>query len=166
MVDSLLQVTPEEVARGVRLGEYGGHGLSVPGEIWRPHGQYSLRYSTVRFGQWGVPHPVETQLCSYQPLSPSLKPEWSISSAFQCTVQSQFSPGDLCRLQKNMNLLSLKESVYNDNPDSIEKLKANNRGEIKRIPRDMLGRVLNNFNVRVAAVIQQRVVLIKHFSNY
>jgi len=45
--------------------------------------------------------------------------------------------------------------TYNDNPDSIERLKENNRREIRRIPRDMLERVVNNFNVRVAAVIQQ-----------
>jgi len=166
MVDCLLQVTPEEVASGVKLGQYGGHGFSVIGEIWRPHGQYCLRYSTVRFGQWGVRHPVETQLCSYQPLSSSLKPEWSISTASQCTVQGQFSLGDFRFLQKKYRLGFLKESVYNDHPDSIEKRKANNRREIRRISRDMLERVLNTFNVRVAAVIQQRGVWIKHFSNY
>ena len=51
----------------------------------------------------GVHHPVEIQLCSYQPISSSLKPEWSISSASQRTVQSQLSPSDLHHLQKSMD---------------------------------------------------------------
>ena len=36
--------------------------------------------------------------------------------------------------------------------------KENIRTEIRRIPRDILERVVNNFDVRVAAVIQQRGV--------
>ena len=49
----------------------------------------------------------------------------------------------------------MKERVYNDNPFTIERLKENIWREISRITRDMLERVINNFNVRVAAVIQQ-----------
>ena len=57
--------------------------------------------------------------------------------------------------------------VYQDNPDTIERLsKENIRREIKRIPRDMLERVVNNFNLRVAAVIQQRGAWIEHVINY
>ena len=47
----------------------------------------------------------------------------------------------------------MKERVYQDNPVTIERLKQNIRREIRRIPRDMLE---NNFNVTVAAMIQQR----------
>jgi len=50
----------------------------------------------------------------------------------------------------------LKEKAYHDEPDTIERLKENNDIEINTISRDMLERVVNNFNVRVAAVIQQR----------
>ena len=60
----------------------------------------------------------------------------------------------------------LKERVYQDNPDTIERLKENIRREIRRIPRDMLERVMNNFNVRVAAVIRQRGAWIEHVINY
>ena len=56
----------------------------------------------------------------------------------------------------------LKERVYQDNPDTIGSLKQNIRREIRRIPRDMLERVMDNFNVRMAAVIQQRGAWIKH----
>ena len=42
----------------------------------------------------------------------------------------------------------------------------NIRREIKRIPRDMLERVVNNYNVRVAAVIRQQGAWIEHVINY
>ena len=47
----------------------------------------------------------------------------------------------------------LKESVYANNPQTIEALKANIRWEIWRILVDMCDRVIRNFNVRVATVI-------------
>ena len=50
----------------------------------------------------------------------------------------------------------LKERVYEDNPDTIERLKENIKREIRRIPNDVLDRAMDNFNVRVANVIQQR----------
>ena len=61
----------------------------------------------------------------------------------------------------------LKERVYQDNPNTIiDRLKENIRREIRRIPNDMLDRVMNNFNVRVAGVIQQRGARIEHVINY
>ena len=41
----------------------------------------------------------------------------------------------------------LKARVYQDNPPTIERLKENIKREIRRIPRDMLERVIDNFNV-------------------
>jgi hypothetical protein len=60
----------------------------------------------------------------------------------------------------------LKERVYEDNPDTIDRLKENIRREIRRIPNDMLERVVNNFNVRVAHVIQRRGAWVEHVINY
>ena len=60
----------------------------------------------------------------------------------------------------------LKERVYEDNPDTIERLKKNVKREIRRIPNDVLERVMDNFNVRVANVIQQRGAWIEHIINY
>lgn len=41
-------------------------------------------------------------------------------------------------------------------------IKENVKRENKRIPGEMLNRLVDNFNVRVAAVIQQRSAWIKH----
>ena len=60
----------------------------------------------------------------------------------------------------------LKERVYHNNPQTIDALKENIRREIRKIPREMLDRVINNFNVRVAAVIQRRGAWIEHVINY
>ena len=60
----------------------------------------------------------------------------------------------------------LKDRVYQDNPPTIERLKENIKREIRRIPGEMLERVIDNFNVRVAAVIQQRGAWIEHVINY
>jgi hypothetical protein len=49
----------------------------------------------------------------------------------------------------------LKEKVYANNPQTLAELKENIRREIRNIPRDMIARVIANFNVRVANVIQQ-----------
>ena len=45
----------------------------------------------------------------------------------------------------------LKERVYYNNPQTIEALKTNICQEIRRIPLEMSGNVITNFNVRVAA---------------
>ena len=60
----------------------------------------------------------------------------------------------------------LKERVYANNPQTIETLKANIRQEIRRIPLDMCDRVIRNFNVPVATVIQRRGAWIEHVINY
>ena len=60
----------------------------------------------------------------------------------------------------------LKDRVYSNNPQTIEALKENIRREIRRIPREMLDRVITNFNVRVGAVIQRRGSWIEHIINY
>ena len=61
----------------------------------------------------------------------------------------------------------LKERVYQDNPNTIDRLKENTRREIRRIiPNDMLDRAINNFNVRKAGVIQQRGPWIEHVTHY
>ena len=60
----------------------------------------------------------------------------------------------------------LKERVYANNPQTIEALKANILQEIRRIPLDMCDRVIRNFNVRVATVIQRRGAWIEHINNY
>jgi hypothetical protein len=44
----------------------------------------------------------------------------------------------------------LKEKVYANNPQTLAVLKENIRREIRNIPRDMIVRVIANFNVRVA----------------
>ena len=60
----------------------------------------------------------------------------------------------------------LKERVYDNNLQTIDALKENIRREIRRIPREMLDRVINNFNVRVATVIQTRGAWIEYVINY
>lgn len=60
----------------------------------------------------------------------------------------------------------LKERKYEDNPDTIDWLKENIKREIRRIPSDILERVINNFSARVANVIQQRSAWIEHVINY
>ena len=60
----------------------------------------------------------------------------------------------------------LKDRVYENNPQTTEVLKDNIRREIRWIPQEMLSRVVDNFNVRVAAVIQRRGAWIKHIINY
>ena len=60
----------------------------------------------------------------------------------------------------------LKERVYANNPQTIEGLKANILQEIRRIPLDMCDRVIRNFNVRVATVIQRRGAWIENINNY
>ena len=47
----------------------------------------------------------------------------------------------------------LKDRVYENNPQTTEVLKDNIRREIRWIPQEMLSRVVDNFNVRVAAVL-------------
>jgi len=52
LVDSPLQVTPEEVFGELKSGEYAGHWMSVLREVSpRSPGKYSLRYSRVQFEQ-------------------------------------------------------------------------------------------------------------------
>lgn len=60
----------------------------------------------------------------------------------------------------------LKDRVYANNPQTIDALKNNIRTEIRRIPHDMLDRVITNFNVRVATVIQRQGAWIEHIINY
>lgn len=60
----------------------------------------------------------------------------------------------------------LKERIYDNNPQTLAALKGNIRREIRRIPADMIGRVIENFNVRVGAVIGQRGAWIEHIINY
>lgn len=60
----------------------------------------------------------------------------------------------------------LKERIYDNNPQILADLKDNIRREIRRIPADMIGRVIDNFNVRVAAVIRQGGAWIEHVINY
>ena len=43
---------------------------------------------------------------------------------------------------------------YENNTQTVEALKTNIRREIRRIPQEMCARVIQNFNVRVATVIQ------------
>ena len=60
----------------------------------------------------------------------------------------------------------LKERIYDNNPKTLVDLKDNIRREIRCIPADMIGRVINNFNVRVAAIVHQRCTWIEHIINY
>ena len=60
----------------------------------------------------------------------------------------------------------LKEKVYHNNLQTIDELKENIRCETKRIPHEMLDRVINNFNVHVATIIQRRGAGIEHVINY
>lgn len=70
----------------------------------------------------GVHHPVEIQLCSYQPISSSLKPEWSIASASQHTVQSRLSPSDLHHLQKSMDAHHMVVCLFFDTQGCLHML--------------------------------------------
>ena len=47
----------------------------------------------------------------------------------------------------------LKERIYCNNPQTLSDLKDNIRREIRHIPSDMIGRVVDNFNIWVAGVI-------------
>ena len=60
----------------------------------------------------------------------------------------------------------LKEKVYHNILQTIDELKENIHCETKRIPHEMLDRVINNFNVRVATIIQRRGAGIEHVINY
>ena len=60
----------------------------------------------------------------------------------------------------------LKERIYQNNPQTLTALKDNIRREIRMIPADMIGRVIDNFNARVGAVIRQRGAWIEHVINY
>ena len=60
----------------------------------------------------------------------------------------------------------LKEGVYTGNPRTSEELKESIRTEIRKIPPEMLTRVVDNFDVCLAAVIQQRGAWIEHIINY
>ena len=60
----------------------------------------------------------------------------------------------------------LKERIYDKNPQTLADLKDNLRREIRHILADMIGRVIDNFNVRVAAVIRQEGAWIEHIINY
>ena len=60
----------------------------------------------------------------------------------------------------------LKKRIYDNNPQTLADLKDNIRTEMRRIPDDMIGRVIDNFDVRVAAVIRQGRDWIKHIINY
>jgi len=50
----------------------------------------------------------------------------------------------------------LKERIYNNNPQTLPDLKDNIKREIRGIPANMIGRVIDNFNVRVGAVNRQK----------
>ena len=60
----------------------------------------------------------------------------------------------------------LKERVHHNNLQIIDVLKENIHREIRRIPREMLDRVINNFNVCVANVIQRRGAWIEYVINH
>ena len=60
----------------------------------------------------------------------------------------------------------LKGRIYANNPQTLEALKTNIRREVRNIPADMIARVIANFDVRVAAVIQQRGAWIVHIITY
>ena len=60
----------------------------------------------------------------------------------------------------------LKERVHHNNLQIIDVLKENIHREIRRIPREMLDRVINNFNVCVATVIQRRGAWIEYVINH
>lgn len=60
----------------------------------------------------------------------------------------------------------MKGKVYEDNPQTIEALKTIIRREIRGIPQEMCPRVVQNFNVRVATVIQRRGAQMEDVINY
>ena len=55
--------------------------------------------------------------------------------------------------------------MYADNLKTCEELKQSIRSEIRRIPEDMLTRVVDNFSVRFATVIQQHRAWTEHIIN-
>ena len=57
----------------------------------------------------------------------------------------------------------LKERTYDNNPQTLAGLRDKIR---RRIPADMIRRVIDNFNVRVAAVQRQGGAWIEHIINY
>ena len=59
-----------------------------------------------------------------------------------------------------------KERVYDNNPQTLADLKGNIRRDIRCIPADIIGGVIDNFNVRLAAVIHQGWAWIEHIINY
>ena len=77
-------------------------------------------------------------------------------------INNMFDPIRPLRLPPDVNSQEyfiwgfLKGRIYQDNHDTVESQKRNIRREIRRISRDMLEIVVNNFNTRVATVIQQR----------
>ena len=56
--------------------------------------------------------------------------------------------------------------MYQGNPKTTEALKENIKRESRQIPGEMLNRVVDSFNVRIAAVIQTRGAWIEHIMNY
>ena len=60
----------------------------------------------------------------------------------------------------------LTERIHAKNPQFLQALKINTRGEVRNIPTAMIARVTANFNVWVTAVIQQRRALTVHIINY
>lgn len=60
----------------------------------------------------------------------------------------------------------LKGRIYANNPQTLDALTTNIRREVRNMPADMIARVIVNFNVRVAAVIQQRGAWIEHIIKY
>lgn len=56
--------------------------------------------------------------------------------------------------------------VYRDNPNTIGRMKANIKRKIGRNPNDILGRVVNDFNVGGVNVIQQRGACIENVIIY
>ena len=60
----------------------------------------------------------------------------------------------------------LKERIYQNNPQTLPALKDNIKREIRSIPADMIGRVIDNFNARVRTVIRQHGAWIEHIINY
>ena len=79
------------------------------------------------------------------------------------SIISIFPTSELPRLP----ILGLpKDRVYKVKPPTIERLKENIKREIKGIPAYILERIIDNFNARLAGVIQRHVTWIKHFIYY
>ena len=56
--------------------------------------------------------------------------------------------------------------MYTSNTRTSAELKESFRREMRRIPAEILTRVVDNFNVRLAAVIQQHGAWIENMINY